>query len=1165
MQRDKRGRFIKKALDGTTLTLNGKSYKVKEGAQQAYEAFKGTYNSMEAWLGSTDGQAFLEETVTTPITTETDPQVITTPTPGSLNNPTFNFTSNYKTYTPGSLTFNTSFDYNQQNAQTQALDAHSAFGLSEQFSPERIQLTSDALGSYKDPMGRSVSMFEISANPHRYEILHDPKPEQEQEQEQEQESEEESAGMNFVRTSKPKQPAKNNNINIINKTKLADYLEYARAGLGYYINNKIADKALEAEKPFLQDVSESHRTIQGDYRAQIEGEKAAAKLRNMASTPLTSDGALQQQMMMEAQIKGQEYIDQGNAQDDAAIKQSRELAWQQEKENQQQRQAVAMQNKQAILMSEKNKAQIENARDSANYSQVIAPLLGAKEQRLRNDGAKQDYYQDYYNDALVDSDVWHTFETTLTPEQQTLRQEYINGGLTGLKAYINGDTTKQNEWLKLKQIMDNEIIRRKAAIKGVNINPGQINTVEDPYAAFRGSSMDFKKKKGGTIYKAKLTKRTKDNDRGAKSIESSKKIAARFLEKAIDSLYDYSDVELIAKPSKKKKRKYQAGGGLPFVNFTPVFATSEVGTPKEAEAKVTKKGEDLTTKDLLELLKDVDGLPSDIDVIQEALSDFVIMDTMDPLGLDSTSSIAARYMSVITKIKKAKANREWYDKAYDQLSKNGALNEYAIDSTGHFIGMNSDGDFARFTASQVAEGQTSNYQLLTNSNLLDIRARYPNAAFNSNLIMEAANGVSMAQINEHISKIIQGLGSDKSQTQIFGDQSKEVLAGLKQLQAAAQQVGQDLSISQLYEASIFTESQARQAEMALSYIYQTLPSNMQALLFAKSGSTKGVYELINNLVNSKLSQTTKLEFDPKTVKKGSGNSKTGNIVIDGLELSPAQMLQQGYGERETITIQNASSTGLQVNAITMPITKNGNQPIGAGTLEDVATSQYGGILNFTHASMGGQIIPFEGRRNIAVDGSKIYSMYLPIDQEEYYTRGNIIPDIDLIDKVNQVNKKIKEQQITDPTQINAIYEDAGLPVYLNDNGTVVPTNYRRFGVLNGTAIDNAFGKTFVESRYLKKVDDDDVINNALKIMNNGRSKEDRVEYDAKNFFNFGGLLGEYDNIYQGTIFIPMSNDIFLGIAGSGSNINSTEALDLAAQQQQHERVSATYKNPGQLR
>ena len=78
----------------------------------------------------------------------------------------------------------------------------------------------------------------------------------------------------------------------IDKTKLADYLEYARAGIGASINNKIAERALEAEKPFLQDVSESHRSVYGDYRSKIEGEKAAAKLRNMASKPLTSDGAL---------------------------------------------------------------------------------------------------------------------------------------------------------------------------------------------------------------------------------------------------------------------------------------------------------------------------------------------------------------------------------------------------------------------------------------------------------------------------------------------------------------------------------------------------------------------------------------------------------------------------------------------------------------------------------------------------------------------------------------------------------------------------------------------------------------------------------------------------------------------------------------------------------
>ena len=984
------------------------------------------------------------------------------------------------------------------------------------------------------------------------------------------EKEDPSAGMNLNGGGSGDGSGKKGlNIKPFDRTKMADFIELTRAGITAAVNNKIADRALEAEKPFLQDVSESHRAVYGDYRAQIQGEKAAAQLRNMASKPMTSDGALQQQMMMEAQIKGQEYIDQGNAKDDAMRRQTQEVAWQQEKENQQQRQAVAMQNRQAMLMSEKNKAQIENMRDSANFSQVVSPLLAAKEQRLRNEGAEQEYYQDYYDDALVSQDVWNNYRDGLTDGQKAIADTYLTKGSTGVSEYVGSDETRKSDWLTLQQIMNNEIIKRKAALKGVYVNPTSLNRPSgNQFGLFGGGGTNlFSYKKGGTVYKAKLAKRTKDNDRAARSIDSSRKIAARFLEKALDSLYTYDQVELIAKPKKSKKRKYQAGGGLPFVGFTPVFATSERGVPaKAAKEDKESKNADLTTKDILELLKDIDGLPSDINAIQTLMSDFVISDKMDPLGLDSSSSIAARYMSLIGKIKVAKSNKEWYDKAYERLRSNNALNELAVDSRGSFIGMNRDGDFARFTAQQIASGDVGDYQMLTNSELLNIRANTALAPFDANIIMEAANGIGMDQINDHINKVIQNLGSDKSQTQVFGDQSKEVLAGLRQLQYAAQEVGQDLSISQLYEASVFTESQAQQATLALNYLYKTLPANMQALLFAKAGSAEGAQQLIKSLVDSKLSKTTKLEFSPKNKpgSSSSGTKKTGNVLVDGLELSPAQMLQQGFGERQSVLIQDKSSGGIHVEAITMPITNKGGDPVGATTLEGVATSQYGGLLDFNNASMGGKTIPFEGRRNIAVDGSKIYSMYLPIDQDEFI-KGNIIPDIDLIDKVNAINKQIKEKQVTDPNVINQMYVDAGLPVYLNGDGTVVPQYYRRFGVLNGTAIDNAFGKDFVGSDYLKEIDDEDIINGALSVMNYGRSKEDRVEYDAKSFFNFGGLLGEYDSVYQGTIFIPMSNDVFLGIVGSGNTITSNDANNLEAKQQQQQRVSATYVNPGQLR
>ena len=68
---------------------------------------------------------------------------------------------------------------------------------------------------------------------------------------------------------------------------------------------------------------------------------------------------------------------------------------------------------------------------------------------------------------------------------------------------------------------------------------------------------------------------------------------------------------------KLQKKKYQAGGGLPFVNFTPVFATSEAGAPAPALEK--SKGENLSSSEIFELLKNVDGLPSDIDAITASI------------------------------------------------------------------------------------------------------------------------------------------------------------------------------------------------------------------------------------------------------------------------------------------------------------------------------------------------------------------------------------------------------------------------------------------------------------------------------------------------------------------------------------------------------------------
>lgn len=966
-----------------------------------------------------------------------------------------------------------------------------------------------------------------------------------------QSNQEQSAGFNPIDNT-----YENNILKPINKTKLSDYLEITKAGIGLGINNKIADRALEVEKPYLQNPVEHYRTVYGDYRAQKQGEQAAAQLRQTVSQPLTSDGAVQTNAMLTAQLKGQEFINEGNAQDDNLIKQTREIAWQQEKENRNLRHAVAEENRKTLLQTQKNKSTIENMRDSANYSQIIDPLLSAKEQRLRQQAKQQEQAEEAYNEAIITNDVWNTYTNGLSALELEAKNAYLTGGNTGVNTWIGEDVTKKEAWLSLQKALKNEIIRRQAQLQEVYINPTNYTSNSSKYGLFANSNpLGFKQ--GGTIYKARLTKRTKDNDRTAKSTEISKKIAAKFLEKALDSLYTYKDVELIARPVKKKK-KYQAGGGLPFVGFTPVFATSETGVPaQQAKTESEKKGEDLTTKDILELLKDMDGLPADMDVITANLMNFVLLDESDPLGISASSNIASRYLNVINQIKKAKTTRDWYDKVYDELRKNGALNELVVNSAGQFLGLDEQYNAKYFTAEQINKGQLGDFQLLTNGNLLQIRAKNPDFAFDSSFIMEAADGISIPQVTEYIKNTISSLGSTTQETKVFGNQQATVLAGLQQLQEAAKQTGQDLSISDMYEARILNESQAQQATFAINYLWNTLPANMKALLTVKGGSEKGALDFVTSLVNSTLDQKQIISFSPKSTRKEQSDKKNEDDL--NIKLSLAQYLQMGYGEDSEIVIQDRSNTGLAVHAVSLPLSTKGNTAEKPSTLADVFGSEYSGALKLNQASIGGIPIDYEVSQYIAIDPSQIASIEVPIDLLEA-EKGRIIPDLSLIDKVNEANKYIKQNNINSAKAINEVYQSLGLPVYLDERtGKVLPQYYQRFAVINGTFADGAVTEDrdiFKGNHWLKPIENTSTIRGTMAIINKGLSKDAQYEFDDS-------FVGKSDTLYQGTIFIPIASDLFAGSAGSGNTYTSNEAAQIEAIQESKIR-RASYINAGDL-
>lgn len=1185
MQRDKRGRFVKKAEGGTSLVsptvnsilINGTQRELLPGATEAFSAYQKNHGSsikMEDWLKA-DGSKYLKPLVK-PLINPND-VVIGGPNINTWSSipgvPRLNSTDlSLETPTQNPL----GFQLQTPSWLTPVSAADVALG-----NTAKIPFYYEG-GKRFDMNGNPISDMDYYANLDKYEAKGFrlgtlAKPEGEQTPESETDKTEEvvlgdpSAGMKLF-NDKVKEKVGTMGIN---KTRLADFLEFARAGLGASINNKIAERALKAEVPFLQDVSESHRSVYGDYNAVVQGEKAAAKLRNLASKPITSDGALQQQMMLEAQIQGQQYIDQGRAKDDALIKQTKEVAWQQNKENQQQRQAVAMQNRQAMLATAKNKSQIENMRDSANYSQVVAPLLMGIEQRIRSSAAEQQQYQEYFDKQAMHNDVWTNYDTGLTSEQIELRDLYNSGGLTAIDAALTQDPSKRADWNAVLKILGDEENRRFAALKGVTYRTSTgATSSSDMYGHFSvDAGYGIFSKKGGTIYKARLTKRTRDNDRAAKSIESSKKIAARFLEKAMDSLYTYDSVELVAKPE-KKKRKYQAGGGLPFVNFAPVFATSETGAGA-MQVESSKKGsekddEGLISKDIKELLSSLDPLPIDMLMIERELVNFENLSALSPTGEVPSSVLTSRYFNILSKIKIAKFNREEYTQALNQLKGNGGLNEFAVTSDGHLIGTNKDGDFEYFTPDQVNAGDPARdgYVLITNSNLLHLRANSPEGAFDHQLITFAQGGIGMEAITKIVNDVVQSLGKSEKEESGFVQigSGGSVKAGLQFLQKAVQEVGdpsaiQTMSVADYYQAGYLTEDQAQQANLALQYIMNTLPANARALLQVKGGSPEGGMALLNSIITAKTSTKTQFKATPKKMTNtGSGGSGSSGGDVDGLKLSPVQMMQLGYTDHTEITLQKGTKYAVKVNAQVLPIYDVNKEGLGVTTLDKVASSSFGGALDMNNVTMGGQLIDPHAMQNVQIDATNLYVMNLPIDKNS--PDGTVKPDLAWLQKIEAIDQTIREQGITDVATINALYTEAGLPVLMDDNGQLNTRDYCKFGVLNGHALNTAFRDLDVLDDTMLEIEDEDQIENIMRVINAGKNEKDRIDFDSKGFWDFLPFT-EHDSLFEGTVYIPIRTNPFTGMMGGGQYPTAETAAEVEALVQQQERTRG-YVDPGLL-
>lgn len=629
--------------------------------------------------------------------------------------------------------------------------------------------------------------------------------------------------------------------------------------------------------------------------------------------------------------------------------------------------------------------------------------------------------------------------------------------------------------------------------------------------------------------------------------------------------------------------KMQKGG-----NFSPYFATYESiiqprkssGSDGRSAQQSSSKDKDdsekgkLTEKDLFSKLDGLDALPNELNAVATQLTRLYNSPGLSssPLG----NSIASLYAKSIVNIKTANFNKKEYDNALKIVTQNDGLNEFAINPQGKLVVYNKDKELQQISVQEYLKNQ-SEYQPLTNSNVMWLRAHDPQFAWNNQVFDIVTNGIGINKVHELIKNRLGTLGSTENSIEGYTSrESGQIKKGIQVLdELASKQIEAGMTVDGLYKAKVITKDQKQQADAALKYIYQTLPENAKAILQLHSGNkenpTQGALELIGNLIVSNLHPSTTIslnyqsELNADGTKRKSSKSGDGDDDDDSKDVyNTASLLLMGKGQSTMQVINPGTDLAFTCLASQMPLVNSEGKPIGKNnSLATLTTSQYSPILDFDHATMGGAKISDMWYDSVIINSDKISVLDFPVDQD-----GN--PDLRpaTIEAKRKADSLIKQAGINindensiaqNADKINQILQSVGLNAAYNSQGQIIAGNWKRFAMLNATADSRALGMDDMDyNAQLLEITDDNQIDQMIELIKSGSSR-DKYQFDKNEWYDWNG----HDSFYQGTLWIPLNENYFMAQSGSGQKMKMQQIHDINKWEEK-QYVKSNYVKPPTL-
>lgn len=594
--------------------------------------------------------------------------------------------------------------------------------------------------------------------------------------------------------------------------------------------------------------------------------------------------------------------------------------------------------------------------------------------------------------------------------------------------------------------------------------------------------------------------------------------------------------------------KFQQGGTTPpFVAYQPVIVSDKRTTATQEEALAAKATKDsasgeLTSKDLYTMLKEkLKGLPSDVNIAMNQLKQLEQLTQMDFDG-SFTQNIESKYLSTLQTMNNLSFSRDQYDKAMETVKSNGGLNEAAIDQYGQVYVTNGK-DFKLMSPDQAKQ---SGWTMVTNQDLLYMRANDASLAGNDKILNVVNNGIGINQVTKMIQDSIGNLGTNSnSETAYATTQGGQLIQGLNDFIKAAQETGQyDASVEDLYKAQIINKTQAQQAQQAISYIYQTLPENAKALLKTRTegGTDKEALGLVSQLVLSKTSEDKQFTVDLEGGPTKKSMSKDANAGIkDDTDMKTSLPLQimQDMGESDLAPVTIDKGDGIQMSVygsfFSAVTDKKGDTITNTSLQNMLAQSGLQDIVkNVRNITFGDQKLTPEQLSKITYNNTGVVRAELPVNED-----GTV--KLSVLDDFNAAMNEIKGLGNASPQQVQAIKAKYHLDQYLKDDGTPNPKHTAPFILTEGYTTEKNGIEDTAFVKHIKNPTDDQIqlIKDSLTV---GTGKDAKVpDIDTFDWYNPFDWFGT-ENIYKATVYIPISNNVGAAVRGGNQNLDYNEAL-----------------------